>query len=211
LLDCGCTLIERDTRRGHRHQDQDSKDRECAPPPPDALTCGVVRGAEERLAGGRQRRIAGGRVTPASDSGVDGGEPARPVQIRGVPAADIPGSGVGDDLAVHGAVELVVAEPVPELFPGLQQDVVRNLNAVVPKDKQTLGAEHADDRIDVGDGYSWPAQVSPVAPAPLELAVHGNGGELGKHQARRRLLLAAEAVVSGLGAAVDRIADSARR
>ena len=56
---------------------------------------------------------------------------------------------VGNDLAVQGAVDLVVVEPIAELFPGVEQHIMGDFDAVLSEDKQTLGAETVDDRIDV--------------------------------------------------------------
>ena len=77
------------------------------------------------------------------------GEPPWPVQIGGIPAVAVPRIRVGDDLAVQGTVELVISQPVAELFPGLQQRVMGDLDAVLPQDQQPLRAEDVDDRLDV--------------------------------------------------------------
>jgi hypothetical protein len=84
------------------------------------------------------------------------------------------------------------------------------LDAVLTENEQALGAEDIDNGIDVRHRYSLRAQFGPAAPAALELAIQGNGGELGEHQARRVLLLTAKGAVSGLGTAIDRIGGSAR-
>ena len=68
---------------------------------------------------------------------------------------------VGDHLAVQGPVKLVVSQPVPELFPGLQQHVMGNLDTVLAEDEQALGAEEVDDRIDVR-GLSAPGEYRSV-------------------------------------------------
>ena len=110
-----------------------------AAPPPGGAPRGVMRGAEERLAGGRQRGVAGGSALPAGGGGVDGGQPPRPVQVGRVPAVAIPGGRVGDDLAVQGPVELAVSQPVPELFPGLQQRVMGDLDTVLARGPAAAG------------------------------------------------------------------------
>ena len=138
---------------------------------------------------------------PASRGRVDSGETPWLVEIRGVSAVDIPCLRISDQLAVQGAVNLVIAEPVPELFPGLQQDVMGDLNAVLPENEQPLSAEDVDDHVNVsGHRYPWRAQFGPAAPAPLELAIQDDGGQVSEQQARRVLLLAGEGVVGGLGA-----------
>src|SRR5262249_42573156 len=130
---------------------------------------GVMRGAEERLAGGGQRGVAGGPVPPAGGGGVNGGQPPRPVQVGRVPAVAVPGVGVGDYLAVQGPAELVICQPVPQLFPGLQQRVMGDLDAVAPEDQQPPGGEDADDRVDVGGHLaSRGAQIGAAAPAPRD-------------------------------------------
>ena len=149
LPDRGRALGGRDDRRHYRQGGQQRQDREGAAPPPGAAARGVPGGAEERPAGGRQRGVAAGRVLPAGGGGVDGGQPSRPVQVGGVPAVAVPGVGVGDDLAVQGPVQLVFPQPVPELFPGLQQGVMGDLDAVLPEDEQAVGAEDVDHRVDV--------------------------------------------------------------
>ncbi len=182
-----------------------------AAPPPGGAPRGAMRGAEERLAGGRQREVAGGRAPPAGRGGVDGGQPPRPVQVGRVPAVALPGGRVGDHLAVQGPVELVVSQPVPELFPGLQQRVVGDLDTVFSEDQQAPGAEDTDDRVDVR-GHRRPrgAQIGPAAPAPREPAIGRDDGQLGKHQPGRVLLRRCQGVIGGLGAAVDRVGDPAR-
>ena len=132
LLHCGRALVKGDARCSQRQDGQNCEGRETAPPSPDATACGVVRGMQERLAGGRQWRVPGGRVLPASGGRVDSGEAPRLVEVRGVSAFEIPCLRVGHELAVQGAVDLVAVEPVPELFPGLQQDVMGDLDAVPP-------------------------------------------------------------------------------
>ena len=176
-----------------------------------AAVCGMVSGAKKRLTGSRERRVAGGRFLPAGDGSVDGGEPARPVEIGGIPAVHIPRTRVTDNLAVQGAVELVVPKPVPELCPGVQQHVMGNLDAILAEDEQAPGAEDVDDRIDVGGRLgSHRAQIGLAAPAPRELAIRRDDGELGEYQTRRVPLVAGQGVVGGPGAAVDRVRDSAR-
>ena len=168
--------------------------------------------AQEGLAGSRQRRIAGGSVLPAGSGSVDGGEPPWLVQVGGVPAVALPRVRVGDDLAVKGPVGLVVSQPIPELFPGLQQRVVGDLDAVLAEDQETLGAEDVYHRVDIcrHRARARGAQVGPAAPAPRELAIGGDDGQLGEHQAGRVLLGAGQGVVGGLGAGVDRVSDAAR-
>src|SRR5262249_10582563 len=120
LPDGGRALRGRDDRGHYRQGGQQGQDRETAAPPPGAAARGVASGVEERPAGSRQRGVAGGCVLPAGGGGVDGGQPSRPVQVRGVLAVGIPAGCVGDDLAVQGQVQLVIPQPVPELLPGLQ-------------------------------------------------------------------------------------------
>ena len=136
--------IDGDTRGADGGHGQGQQARYHSLPPPAGAARGVMRGAKERLAGDRQRGVAGGCALPAGGGDVDGGQPPRPVQVGRVPAVAIPGGRVGDDLAVQGAVELVVAEPVPELFPGVQQRVMGDLDTVFSQDQQALGAEDAD-------------------------------------------------------------------
>ena len=131
---------------GDQGQGQQAGDH--AAPPPGGAARSVMPGAEERLAGGRQRGVAGGAVPPAGGGGVNGGQPPRPVQVRRVLAVAFPGVRVGDDLAVQGPVELAVSQPVPELFPGLQQCVMGDLDGVLPEDQQPPGAEDADGRVE---------------------------------------------------------------
>src|SRR3984957_19553322 len=102
---------------------------------------------------------------PSGGGGVDGGEPPGLVEVGGVPAIVGPRVRVGDNLAVQGAVELVVSEPVPELLPGLQQRVMGNFDTVLSQDEQALGAEGIDDRIGVFDMPSCGMQIGPGAPA----------------------------------------------
>ncbi len=52
-------------------------------------------------------------------------------------------------------------------------------------------------------------QAGPAAPAPRKLTIDRDDCELGEYQARRVLLPAGQGVVGGLGAAVDRVSDSA--
>jgi hypothetical protein len=86
-------------------------------------------------------------------------------------------------------VELAVSQPVPELFPGLQQRVMGDLDTVFAEDQQALGAEYADDRVDVcGHLRSLGTQIGPAAPAPREMAIRRDDGQLGKYQTGRVLL-----------------------
>jgi hypothetical protein len=210
LPDRGRPLIPGHDRCRHGQPGQQGQDREGAASLSAAAARGAVSGAKERLAGGRERGVAGGRVLPASDSRVDGGQPSRPVQVGGVPAVALPCLRVGDDLAVQGAVVLVIAEPVPKLLPGLQQNIVGDLDAILSEDEQAVGAERVDDRVDVSDLLSCRVQIDPAALAPRELAVGGDDGQLGEHQADRVLLRVGQGVIGSLGAAVDHIGYSAR-
>ena len=58
---------------------------------------------------------------------------------------------------------------------------MRNLDAVLPKNKQTLGTEDVDDRIDVcrHPGFRG-VQIGPAASAPDEAAIRHDDGELGR-------------------------------
>ena len=92
----------------------------------------------------------------------------------------------------------------------MQQHVVGDLDAVLAKDKQAAVAEDVDDRIDVCRHLRpRPAQVGPGAPAPRDLAIRRDDGELREHQTGRVLLRAGQGVVGGLGAAVDGVGDAA--
>ena len=111
----------------------------------------------------------------------------------------------------RGPVELVVAEPVPELFPGLQQHVMGDLNTVLPQDQETLGAEDVDDRVDVAaiggpESAGRPLVHRRLANWPSGVTMR----QLGEYQAGRVLLGAGQGLVRGLGAAVDRVGDAAR-
>ena len=170
-------------RRG-LHAGQQAGDHAAAPP--GGAARGVMPGAEERLAGGRQWGVAGGPVPPAGGGGVNGGQPPRPVQVGRVPAVAIPRVlRVGDHLAVQGPVELAVGQPVPQLLPGLQQRVMGDLDTVLPKDQQPPGAENADDRVDVcGHRGSRGTQIGPAAPAPREPAIRRDHRQLGERSRR---------------------------
>ena len=86
-----------------------------------------------------------------------------------------------------------------------------DLDTVPSQDEQAVGAEDVDDRVDVRGRLRFRgAQIGPAAPAPRELTIWRNCGELGEYQACGVLPPTGESVVGGLGALIDRVGDSAR-